>query len=73
MTITDLLKLPSTPTRISAGDTWLYYDDETGEWVVREHRIYARKGEELYRGDEAGAVVAMLKALGVEDNHDSRK
>ena len=66
MTIQDLLKTPHSNLRIGCGDVWLYWDDETEAWVVRQHRRYARMGSVLYCGDEAGAVEVMLREMGIE-------
>jgi len=28
--------------RLSYGDRWMYWDEEEGGWIVREHKPYSR-------------------------------
>lgn len=66
MTIIELLKMPHHNLRISHGDTWLYWDEESEQWVVRMHKPLARKTVVLYEGNESSAVEMFIKAAGIE-------
>jgi hypothetical protein len=62
MTISNAIMF--TKARVSFEDKWLYYDEETKEWVVCQRRTYAKKTVELIRVpylDEEKAVEALLK------------
>lgn len=66
MTIVDLLKLPTSSTRISRGDVWMYYDKFSDKWVVLEY-LY-RKGPVtvIETESESEAVAAFCEAAGME-------
>lgn len=66
MTIIELLKTPHHNLRVSYGDTWLYWDGESAEWIVRQHKSYARQGAVMYRGDEDKAVSVFVRVAGIE-------
>ena len=57
MTILELLKsdvLP--PPRLSIGDYWIYWDEDTNEWVVCNQKRYAHKIQIVRFTDEYDAV-----------------
>ena len=67
MTISELLKLPHCPLRLSYGDTRLYYDDGATEWVVMHQGYRKRRPTELIRtGSEEEAVAAFVRAAGID-------
>jgi hypothetical protein len=48
MKLAQLLK--TTNSRVSMGNTWLYYDNLNKEWVVLEHCYGRHQSSCLYRG-----------------------
>ena len=48
--------------RLSMSTRWLVFDEETEEWVVYEHKSYAKKVCEVTRTNyQEEAVAALLK------------
>ena len=56
--------LKTTNSRISIGNTWLYYDNLTNEWVVLEHRYERHKSDTLYRGTNLKRAIEIMKGEG---------
>ena len=51
MTIEEALKSnDATDIRLSNGDSWMYWDSSTSEWVTMTNTFAAVKCKELYRG-----------------------
>ncbi len=48
--------------RLSCGSRWLYWDEDTDDWVVLDRQPYAKKNETLYRG--TCLVSALIKLKG---------
>lgn len=58
-TIKDLLRY-GTGARVSCGGRWLVIDEETGEYVVYDHKPYARSVTELIRTASETEAVKVL-------------
>lgn len=46
--------------RITCGRTWLFWNNQSEEWVVYERRIYAKKNNCLYTGQSLEAAIDIL-------------
>lgn len=66
MTIADLLKLPTSGTRLSRGDVWMYYDEVSGKWVVLQHLSRKMPKIIIETESESEAVAAFCEAAGIE-------
>jgi hypothetical protein len=54
-------------TRLSFGDKWMYYDNDTGYWEVREHKYKQRENKLLISTrNEEEAIAELIK--GSEDS-----
>lgn len=69
MDIADLLKIDvPNSIRVSCGDYWIYFDNQSQMWVVREHVRYQRSARVLIEtANEEEAVAVFVKALDLND------
>lgn len=65
MDISDYLKSDSpTGTRLASGDCWIYFDNDSNQWVLME-QIHRRQPRVLGRySDEEAAVGDLRRTLG---------
>ena len=62
LTIIGALKQDEKQTRLTCGDNWLVWNNESSEWVVYQHRAYQKKTRVVYRGEnQLNAVKELLK------------
>lgn len=59
--------LKTTSARLSIGNTWLYYDNLTNEWVTLEHQYGRHKNNILYRGNDLAMAIKALVSMEYQD------
>lgn len=60
MKIVDAIKNKDLSLRVSNGDTWMYWDETTEEWIVLFRPYGAKKNREMYRGGDEDEAVNIL-------------
>jgi len=58
MTIIDALKRGNV--RISTGSRWLFWDEDSDEWVVLDRPYATKKNRTVYRGADIAEAVKVL-------------
>ena len=53
--------LKTTNSRVSIGNTWLYYDKLNKVWIVLEYRYGRHKSDTLYQGTRLNEAIKKMK------------
>ena len=63
MTIEGLLEklLKETDAQVSLDSKWMYFSEDTDEWIVLQREPYARKNTTLYRGINLDDALNIMK------------